>query len=303
MEATPKPPGRSPATIDDVVVFTKAKSGDARSRQESIRRVLGYAIPLVEAALCVILAVSGRLTILFAFGALFAVQQVILTHQVRKLTNPISEDLDSQARVSSILKQLCIAASCPIPEVTLRQTSIPAGVLPKRGQALLLLSTDFVQRANDDELRAVIAHEVAHLMSNDVAIARRRSQILILGTYVLWAALFYTVGRENWIYVFIYVVFLTPFLRLVALPLGFLYRRRETKADLAGAGLTADPDAMIHGLELVYSIVAESRQKIYEGRWMKWALFPFSMRPTTHPKLEDRIVRLHALTPTNSDTR
>jgi Zn-dependent protease with chaperone function len=297
MQARPVLAEPSIAKLDDAVVYTTKPLG-SQARRQDIQRALSFMLPLGEAAICITYVIKGRLAILFALGAVLALQQFVVVARAKKLVSPIKEVLELQARISPALKELCVEAKCPLPQVTLRRTSIPAGVLPGRNRTVLLLSPDFVRESDDDVLRAVIAHEVAHLSSSDVVIARRRGQSLIVGIYLLWFAYFYTVGKESWTSVFILLVFIVPLLRIVALPLGFTNRWRETRADLAGVSLTENPDAMIRGLELVYGIAEENRKKIYGRAPLKWALIPFSIRATTHPPLAVRIEQLRAFTPT-----
>jgi heat shock protein HtpX len=299
IETNSRTPGESAATLDDVVIYTAVKSDDGQAREKLIGRIYGYALPLVEATACIVLAISGRFTITFALGALFSVQQVIVNYRGRKLTGPISEDPEIQARISQTLKELCIAAGCPIPRVTLRRTATPAGVLLGRGRAVLLLSPDLARVTDDDALRAVIAHEVAHLSSSDIAVARRRITDRKLGIYLLMLALFFTIGKQRYEFLLILIVLLIPFLKIVALSFGFNNRWRETRADLAGVALTEKPDAMIRSLELVSEIVKGNRERIYGRALLKWALTPFSIPATTHPPLEERIARLRAFTPTS----
>lgn len=301
MEAKPEAPGEAPAGPDDEVLFTSSASSEKQSRKKSIQRAVGFVFPLVEAALCVVLAIDGRFPIVFSLGALLAVQQFIVVRRVRKMLGPVSEDLDIQARISPLLKDLCMAAQCPLPRVTLRRTANPAGVLAGRSKAMLLLSPDFVRSTDDDTLRAVLAHEVSHLSSSDLGAARRRAQSLFLGTYILGLVPVFTIGKSSWIAVFMLIVFFVPFIRVVTLLLGFTNRWRETRADVAGVALTQNPDAMIRGLQLVYGLVEENRKQIYGRAPLRWALIPFSIRATTHPSLAERIARLRAITPTPTD--
>jgi len=96
MEARPEAPGEAPAGPDDEVLFTSSASSEKQSRKKSIQRAVGFVFPLVEAALCVVLAIDGRFPIVFSLGALLAVQQFIVVRRVRKMLDRSQKILTSR---------------------------------------------------------------------------------------------------------------------------------------------------------------------------------------------------------------
>jgi Zn-dependent protease with chaperone function len=301
MQARPPAPVEAPAGPDDQVIFTTIASSEKESKKKFIQRAIVYVYPVVEAVACIALAADGRFPIVFSLGAILSVQQLIIVRRVKKMVGPISEDSDIQARISSVLKELCIAAQCPLPQVTLRRTAIPAGVLAGRSKAILLLSPDFVCSADDESLRAALAHEVSHISSGDLGAAKRRMQSLLLGTYILGLVPVFTLGKSSWIAVFMLIVFFVPFIRVVTLLLGFTIRWRETRADVMGVALTQNTRGMIRGLQLVYELARQNREQIYGRTSLRWTLIPFSIRATTHPPLAERIAHLRAIASMTTD--
>ena len=172
---------------------------------------------------------------------------------------------------------------------------MPLGLMARQGCVTLVISPDFAELVDDRALRAVLAHEITHLKLGDLQRGRQRMQIMLIGTYLVgWAAIWKFGSDSSTAYAAL-IIFFVPFIRLISLALSYQNQRKEIRADLEGAATVDDPDGMIRGLKDVYELATQTRQRFYSRRVLNWLLFPWSIRPRSHPSLEDRITRLNAL--------
>jgi Zn-dependent protease with chaperone function len=79
---------------------------------------------------------------------------------------------------------------------------------------------------------------------------------------------------------------------LISLLLSPLNRRLEVRADVEGAALGGDAQAVAEALIVAYSISDETRDRLYGRPPWRWLLAPLSWRMPTHPPLDVRIARL-----------
>jgi Zn-dependent protease with chaperone function len=248
----------------------------------------------VQIAICVAFIASDHEIVLFAIGAVFSAQFFVLATRARMFVQPASLDYDQQARVTLMLKELCIEARCAVPRVRLKRTVMPVGLMARRGSLTLIISPDFAKSVDDRALRAVLAHEITHLKF-DIQRARIRTQFILMGTYLVGLAAIWKFGNNSWTAYAALVIFYLPCVRLISYALSYQNQRREIRADLEGAAAVDDPDGMIRGLREVYELAAQMRQRVYSPTAWKWVLFPWSLRARSHPSLEDRIARLNVL--------
>ncbi|MBA3477595.1 MAG: M48 family metalloprotease, partial [Lautropia sp.] len=78
-----------------------------------------------------------------------------------------------ERRVINVLGEVSLAAQQPIPRLHVmeHESSINALALGlKREDAAVIITRGAIERLNRDELQGVIAHELAHLASGDVAV-------------------------------------------------------------------------------------------------------------------------------------
>jgi Zn-dependent protease with chaperone function len=280
----------------DVVLFQGSSSDHAMLRRQlSFRTVFTQLITLAELAGCVVYIVRGELRALFVVGAILTCQQGIFQLRARRLVGATVDDVDMQARITPILKELCVRANCELPRVSLKRTFVVVAMVPRSGYATLLISPDFIQRVDDDVLRAVLAHEVAHITHGDLAAVTRRAKLAVLVPYVVGLIGVWTIGHNSWVALFALIVLVIPFGRLILLLSTRGNRQRESHADVTGAIAVDNREAMIRGLQEVYLLSQINRDRVYPHAVWRWALFPFSMRAKTHPSLEKRISELKLL--------
>jgi Zn-dependent protease with chaperone function len=259
--------------------------------QMMIRLLFIYTIPV----LCAVLAVFNLYRIVFIFGAILGSQAMYLRLRSQRFQGPAIDDENVRSRISPPLEELCAAAGCATPRVSVRRSVYPAAIFRQKAHATLWLSPDFLDVTDDAALRAIIAHEIIHLRRNDVAATKKLDGKIFFTLYVVWIGLFLHFTNDRWLVLVAFFAFLLPVARVTAFMTGYWRRDRETRADLEGAELANDTQAMIRGLRDVHSLLPGIRRRVYGPEALRWMLFPYSFRSTIHPPLEERVAILEAM--------
>ncbi|MCK7565928.1 MULTISPECIES: protease HtpX [Marinobacter] len=171
-----------------------------------------------------------------------------------------------------------------------------------RNQALVAVSQGLLQRMDQDEIRAVLGHEIGHVANGDmVTLALIQG---VVNTFVIFAArvigsvvdrvVFRNEGGHG-IGFFVVSMIAEVVLGILASTIVFWFsRRREFRADIAGAQL-AGRQAMINALNRlkrdseVPDQMPDSLQAFAINKGQRGGLSALFM---THPPLEERIAAL-----------
>jgi len=160
---------------------------------------------------------------------------------------------------------------------------------------------------SDDELKGVLAHEMAHVKNRDILITTIAATIAAVISYVAtmarWAAIFGGGRDDNGgfgdIFALIVLSILTPILALM-LQLA-ISRSREYLADETGARIIKNPRALASALrKLEHGNSAHPMKQATPATSSMFIVNPFSAKGltallSTHPPMQERIRRLEAL--------
>lgn len=158
----------------------------------------------------------------------------------------------------------------------------------RRNDALVAVSTGLLSLMDRDEVEAVLGHEVGHVANGDmVTLALIQG---VVNTFVIFLSRLVANQFKNGRFL-IYMALQMVFGLLASIIVAWFSRRREYRADEAGARLKS-PDAMANAL-----------QRLMQAKDMPSELpdnmAAFGIRSgglmqlfSTHPPLEDRIARL-----------
>lgn len=181
---------------------------------------------------------------------------------------------------------------------------VPSGMLNafavgNRRQAAIAVTDGLLRSLEQDELIAVLAHEISHIRSNDMRVmgladlfSRLTSLLSLLGQLLLIINLplvLLGMASINWFAILILI--LAPTISALA-QLG-LSRTREYHADLNAAVLTGDPYALARALVNIDQV---------QGGWLERMVLPGRNIPEpsllrSHPPTEERVRRLMELNP------
>jgi heat shock protein HtpX len=210
-----------------------------------------------------------------------------------------------------MVEELAQRANMPKPRIYLVPMEQPNAFATGRGpsRSAVAVTAGILQLLDRDELRGVLAHELAHIKNRDVLVATMAATIAGAISYLVnmlqWALIFghsrnEEEGNNNPLSLIgsIALIIITPIIAMIIQMA--ISRSREYLADETGAKISGDPLALARALEkihnYVYSIPAEVNQgtaHLFIENPLKgggiWELF------STHPSTEKRIERLKEL--------
>ncbi len=295
----------------------------------TVRGVAVTVGPFAGAGVAVLLAHSlvftafGLSTVLWAAVAGGAVTTIGFTGWVvvgeLRSAGSVRADLEDEHEIISAperkhevtrrVRRLAGQADCPVPEVEIGASHLPraatVGYRPR--ESVMLVSRGLVDSLDDEELDAVLAHELAHLVNRDAAVmtalAVPRAKIRELFGLLLDLS-------ESGVLLFPLLLVSTPVYIVNRLVVPTVARYREYVADEAAGELTGNPAAMASALSTLdreYSVQHTRDLRV------QWSTAAFGVVPPpweerkvldgatrflyrrvlgTHPPTEARIERL-----------
>ncbi len=220
------------------------------------------------------------------------------------------------------IDRLCALADMPKPRVAIADTDVPnafaTGRSPKA--AVVCATTGLLRRLNDQEVEAVLAHELSHVAHRDVAIMTIASTLGVIAGLttraMFYAGLFGGGGRNNQsggqiaalegvVMLVSIVVYAVSFLLTRALS-----RYRELAADRSGAILIGRPSTLASALVKVTGEIGKiptrdlRKAEPFNAFFFTPAIaqrnpssggsqgFTLSRLLSTHPPLEQRLAQL-----------
>lgn len=218
-------------------------------------------------------------------------------------------DVQSHPYIVRMVENMAITAGLPAPKVYLIEDPVPNAFATGRDpqHASVAVTTGLVQMLANEELEAVIAHEISHIQNYDVRLMT--VVVVAVGTIALMADFFWRVrwfrggDRRNagnaqvlFLVVGLALAILAPLaVELIKLAIS---RKREYLADASGALLTRYPEGLARALEKIGSVSQPLRRAnraiahLYFSNPFGGSRKTFSQIFSTHPPIEDRIKRL-----------
>ena len=214
------------------------------------------------------------------------------------IENPDSE---KEAYVLRTVEILAEQAEIKVPEVAVYKGAPNAFATgPTKNNALIAVSTELLDLMPPEQLKAVLAHEMSHIVNGDMVTMTLLQGVL--NTFVVFAARvlasFLNRGKNRRSSRFSYYACV----RLAEVVLGLFAtlllcafsRRREYRADAGAAGLTGNPNAMIGALRTLSAGRAEPLPPATRAFGIT-DMESFVSLFSTHPSIRDRINALSAL--------
>lgn len=207
---------------------------------------------------------------------------------------------DEYPELHNRVGRLAHQTELPQPDIAVVDTTAPNAFVTGWGHdyATLTVTRGLLNTLDGDELDAVLAHELAHIRNNDLA-------VMMLGTTI--ATIAYSIVRWGWLandngdqyWVVVLVMSLVTWIGTYLL-MRLLSRYREYLADDAATSLTGNPHALASALRRIDNAVDDipdddlrqvastNSMNFYEVETMASHLV------RTHPPTEERIERIQS---------
>ena len=218
---------------------------------------------------------------------------------------------DKAPGLSRIVAELASVAGIPTPKLYLIDLPAPNAFATGRNpsHAAVAVSRSLMDLLNERELRAVIAHELGHVLNRDILVstvaATIASAVSSLAQMLQWGAIFAggsSRDREGGNPIaMLALIILTPIIALI-IQLA-ISRTREYGADASSAKLTGSPMDLANALRKLETVA--ERMPVHGTPRQQTTASLFIVNPfaggilsrlfSTHPPLDDRIARLEEI--------
>jgi heat shock protein HtpX len=223
-------------------------------------------------------------------------------------------------RLQPILERLCAMADVPVPRLAVMPTDVPNAFSAGRNarNAIIIVTRGLVDRLDEKEFEAVLAHELAHIANGDAIVMTISAAPALQGRKLLWGFVSLPAtspsipGKIGFAMLLLYLL---PVVLVAWMTYAFatllvmsISRYREFVADRGAALLTGAPEQLMSALQKIADQVPPiPNEDLRRASAMKaffvlptrnashgFEVDPLRMFPT-HPPLARRLERLEEL--------
>jgi heat shock protein HtpX len=252
------------------------------------------------------------LVLIITFGMLFS--QYFFSDKIAMFSMRAHEvSPEEEPKLHAIVDRLCALANMPKPRVGVAEIDIPNAFATGRNpnHAVVCATRGIMQRLSDEELEAVLAHELSHVAHRDVAVMTIASGVGMLAGLVsrmaMWGS-FLGGGNsrdgENLAALELAAMLISMVIYFISYLLTMaLSRYRELAADRSGAILIGKPSALASALVRITGDMGKiPRTDLRRAESMNAFFFAPALSGgsaaslfSTHPSLEQRLDQLARL--------
>ncbi len=240
------------------------------------------------------------------FGSYWFSDKIVLAMYGAKEINR-----DQSPTIFEIVEDLTTRAGLPMPRIYMIDSEQPNAFATGRDpqHAVVAVTAGIMQLMPKNEIRGVVAHELAHVQHRDILIssiaATIAGAITMLANMAQWVMLFGGFGgrssndddRGNPIAALVMMIVAPIAAMLVQMAIS---RSREYDADAGGAKISGDPMALANALRRLERAKNEIPMQATPATAHMFIINPLSGKSlmnmfSTHPPIEDRIDRLEMM--------
>jgi heat shock protein HtpX len=216
---------------------------------------------------------------------------------------PIEES--EAPRLYQIVRELTTRADLPMPRLYMipqdQPNAFATGRSPKH--AAVAVTRGITRLLSEDELRGVLAHELAHVRHRDILITSVASAIGGAITYLGYMLLFFGGDDDEsplGLVASLALVILAPIAAtIIQLAIS---RQREYSADATGAEISGNPESLASALLRLEEGAKAVPMEVNQAAEPLYIVKPFSGGGlaslfSTHPPIEERVRRLRQMRP------
>ncbi|HTX43548.1 MAG TPA: zinc metalloprotease HtpX [Methanocella sp.] len=239
----------------------------------------------------------------------FFSDRLVLMSSGAKIVTP-----EQAPRLHAIVDRLCAETGLPKPRVAIVPTDVPNAFATGRSQhhSVIAATQGLLNRLNEDEVVAVLAHELSHVKNRDVAVMTIASFLSTVAYYIIMSFMYGGMGRgyagssdqrrNTGGVVIVYALSMVVYVVSLLLT-RLLSRYRELAADRGSALITRRPSTLISAL---LKISGQMERMPKRDLRSEEGLNQFFIVPAltgrslmelfaTHPSLEKRIRQLERM--------
>ena len=269
---------------------------------------MGLLAVLYLGFLAVLLSMHVRQILIILFMGGFMFLQYFFSDKMILASMGAKIVTESEApKLHQIVSRLCANADLPMPKIAVVKTSMPNAFATGRNQknAVVAVTTGIMERLDNNELEAVLAHELTHVKNRDMMVMTIATFLSSMAQILVqWLPFFGGGSRDrdsgsNFIVLFLVslVVWIVSFILIRTLS-----RYREFAADRGAAIMTGQPSHLVSALKKIsgFRVPTEDLRKV-EGPVSALFITPsisgssFMRLFSTHPTLEARIAALQKI--------
>lgn len=203
-------------------------------------------------------------------GVIF-VQYLVGPKIVEKTMKVKYVDKIQEPKLHAIVTDLAMRANIPKPKIGISEIHVPNafafGKTKKDGR--VCVTRGILNILDEDELKAVLGHELAHIKHNDMIVTTIASAIPLICYYLFMSFLFGGNRENNGVGLVIGLLALAAYFigQLIVL---FISRVREYYADRGSIEMGAEPDKLASALyKLVYGAAASDKKAVKDIEGVK----------------------------------
>jgi len=244
-----------------------------------------------------------------AVFAWFIIAFIFHSQMIRKATGSVPLERMENKRVYNLVENLCIGAGMKMPKINLIEddslNAFASGI--NASTYTVSVSRGIIDKLNDEELEAVIAHELTHIRNRDVRLLI--VSVIFVGIFAfITEALFRSIrfgsggsgrGKKDGSAILIALLLAAVGYLLSSIFRFALSKKREYLADAGAAEMTKNPLALASALEKISvdsRIEAVSRKDVAQmfidnpkEKEKNTSSFSLAAVFSTHPPIEKRI--------------
>jgi heat shock protein HtpX len=216
---------------------------------------------------------------------------------------PISRE--EAPRLYEIVEELARKNDMPMPRLYMSPQPQPNAFATGRGpkHAVVAVTQGILEVLDDEELRAVLAHELSHVRNRDILIGSVAAAVALAITFIARIAMFGAIfggGDDDEggnIFGLLALAILAP-IAAVLIQMA-LSRSREFQADASGARLLGEGEPLARALQKIEAYAKRVPMDVDPAEATQYIINPLTGRQinfaklfSTHPPTEERIARL-----------
>jgi len=247
------------------------------------------------------MVIAFVLAIVMNFGSYWFSDKIVLRmYRARPVSEAEAPDLHRMVR------QLAQQAGLPMPKICVMPSESPNAFATGRNpeHAVVAVTQGILRLLDENELKGVLAHELAHVKHRDILIgsiaATLAGAIMMVASMARWAALFGGLGGRDdddggGVIGLIAMSILAPMAAMLIQMA--ISRSREYAADAAGASFSGSPRGLASALKKIASSSRRVPMRAEPATAHMFIMNPLSGKSlmnlfSTHPPVEKRIERL-----------